>query len=72
MRWKAKQVFLMLALVFGLAAGVCYAQSGWTTTRVSSGGKDLNAVYFADAKHGWVAGDGGFLSYTEDGGKSWI
>lgn len=73
MKWKSKQrVSLMLAIVFLLTTAICHAQSGWTATRIGSGGKDLNAVDFVDAKHGWVAGDSGFLSYTEDGGISWV
>ena len=48
------------------------AQSGWTSTRITSGGRDLNAVYFADSKRGWVAGDNGFVAYTEDAGASWV
>jgi len=32
-------------------------------------GQDLNTVYFLDSKRGWVGGDNGFLSHTEDGGK---
>jgi photosystem II stability/assembly factor-like uncharacterized protein len=73
MNWKEKHWRLGIVLVvLLLAAVICHAQSGWMTTRISSGGKDLNAVYFADAKRGWVAGDGGFFSYTEDGGKSWV
>jgi photosystem II stability/assembly factor-like uncharacterized protein len=72
MKSKSKRrVFLLLTITFALAA-VGQAQSGWTAKRVGSGGRDLNAVYFADAKRGWVAGDGGFLSYTEDGGVSWV
>ena len=51
---------------------VCPAQSGWTSGQVSSGGRDLNAVSFVDAKRGWVAGDSGFLAYTDDGGGSWV
>lgn len=31
----------------------------------------MNAVYFADSKRGWVAGDGGFVSHTIDGGLTW-
>jgi photosystem II stability/assembly factor-like uncharacterized protein len=65
-------VSLLLAIVFCLSAVVCHAQGGWVASRVSSGGKDLNTVYFADAKRGWVAGDGGFCGYTEDGGASWV
>jgi photosystem II stability/assembly factor-like uncharacterized protein len=73
MKWKSKQrVSSMLAIVFLLTTAICHAQSGWTATRIGSGGKDLNAVDFVDAKHGWVAGDSGFLSYTEDGGISWV
>jgi photosystem II stability/assembly factor-like uncharacterized protein len=73
MKLKTKpRVSLMLAIVFLLMAGICQAQSGWTASRISSGGKDLNTVYFADAKLGWIGGDSGFFSYTEDGGRSWI
>ena len=53
-------------------AVVAAAQGGWTSTRLTSSGRDLNAVYFLDGKRGWVGGDGGFLSYTEDGGASWV
>jgi len=70
MRNKIIMMLIIGTLMF--AAAVCYAQNGWTSGRVSSGGKDLNAVYFVDSKHGWVAGDSGFLAYTDDGGASWI
>ena len=53
-------------------ASLAAAQSGWTAMRITSSGRDLNAVYFADSKHGWIGGDGGFLTHTEDGGASWI
>ena len=52
-------------------AGVVPAQEGWAVLQSSAVGKDLNAVYFADSKHGWVAGDGGFVSRTIDGGLTW-
>lgn len=56
-----------------LVAMVCQAQNtGWTAKRIGLGGKDLNAVYFVDAKRGWVGGDGGLLGYTEDGGVTWV
>jgi photosystem II stability/assembly factor-like uncharacterized protein len=48
------------------------AQIGWIVSRINSGGKDLNTVFFADSKHGWAAGDDGFLAYTDDGGASWV
>jgi len=63
---------LTLAVIaISLAAIISQAQSGWTSKRIGSGGKDLNAVYFTDAKRGWVGGDSGFLSHTEDGGATW-
>src|SRR5207245_11157411 len=72
MKWKLRQrLALILAILFPFVAAICHAQSGWTNKRIGSGGKDLNAVYFIDARHGWVGGDGGFLSHTEDGGASW-
>jgi len=59
--------------------GLCFlvsvmatAQSGWNATRLTSSGRDLNAVYFSDSKRGWVGGDEGFLTHTEDGGASWV
>jgi photosystem II stability/assembly factor-like uncharacterized protein len=55
-----------------LAATIAYAQSGWSGKKIGSGGKDINAVYFADSKRGWVGGDDGFFSMTEDGGATWI
>lgn len=64
------RVLLAGASLTLLAIG--YAQSGWSGTKISSGGKDLNAVYFADSKRGWVGGDDGFFSHTEDGGASWV
>jgi photosystem II stability/assembly factor-like uncharacterized protein len=54
-----------------LTAIVCQAQSGWSPRRIVSGGRDLNAVYFTDEKRGWVGGDGGFFSHTDDGGATW-
>lgn len=47
------------------------AQDGWTLTRRGEEGRDLNAVFFADQKRGWIAGDNGFVSHTQDGGKTW-
>ena len=48
------------------------AQRGWMPYRVNTGGNDLNTVYFLDNKRGWVGGDEGFLSRTDDGGQSWV
>jgi len=65
-------LFLIAAVMFSVAAVVCHAQGGWTEKRIGTGGKDLNAVYFVDSKRGWVGGDSGFFSHTEDGGSTWV
>ncbi len=52
--------------------GAAIAQGGWTPFKISTGGADLNTVYFLDGKRGWVGGDGGYLSRTDDGGLSWV
>src|ERR1044072_2413137 len=62
------------ALVFLLmiaSAVTVLAFDGWEAARRGPAGRDLNAIYFADAKRGWIAGDDGFLSRTDDGGRSW-
>jgi photosystem II stability/assembly factor-like uncharacterized protein len=63
------EVIALLLIV--ASTGVALAVEGWEAARRGPAGKDLNAVYFADAKRGWIAGDDGFLSRTEDGGRSW-
>src|ERR1044071_814320 len=70
MRFRLGQLVLVIAALCATIASS--AQSGWVGTHVSSGGKDLNAVYFLDSKRGWVGGDAGFLAYTDDGGANWI
>ena len=46
------------------------AQTTWTAQHVNAKG-DLNVVYFTSGDKGWVAGDGGFLAQTRDGGGTW-
>jgi photosystem II stability/assembly factor-like uncharacterized protein len=48
------------------------AQEAWVKTNLGTGGQDLNTVYFLDSKRGWVGGDAGYLSRTDDGGQSWV
>ena len=59
-------------LVLMTLSGLVQAQGGWIPTRVNTGGNDLNTVYFLDDKRGWVAGDDGFLSRTDDAGRTWV
>ena len=61
-----------VVLVLSALTGFARAQSGWLPARVNTGGNDLNTVYFVDDKRGWVGGDNGFLSRTDDGGQSWV
>src|SRR5215210_3160390 len=61
----------LLFIVTAAAATIALAQGGWTATRRGEEGKDLNALFFADSKRGWIAGDNGFVSRTEDGGATW-
>ena len=63
--------FSAAALVLFTLAVSTNAQSGWIPIKLNTGGNDLNTVYFVDSKRGWVGGDAGFLSRTEDGGASW-
>lgn len=60
------------AALLAAASAVVWAQSGWTASQVTSGGRDLNTVYFIDSKRGWVAGDDGYLAFTDDAGVSWV
>jgi photosystem II stability/assembly factor-like uncharacterized protein len=64
--------FTVAGLVLLTSIGVARSQGGWVPARVNTGGGDLNTVYFLDDKRGWVGGDEGFLSRTDDAGKSWV
>ena len=63
--------FSVAAILSLIVASAVRAQS-WVPFKLNTGGNDLNTVYFLDSKRGWVGGDGGFLSHTEDGGNSWM
>src|SRR5258708_415009 len=62
---------LAVALLVLCSALPVLAQEGWVPAKIGPAGKDLNTVYFLDSKRGWVAGDNGFLSRTDDGGRTW-
>jgi photosystem II stability/assembly factor-like uncharacterized protein len=57
-------------VVIGFAVIGAAAQSVWTSQRLNAKG-DLVAVYFTGSDKGWVAGDGGYLAQTTDGGRTW-
>jgi photosystem II stability/assembly factor-like uncharacterized protein len=62
--------------IIALASAAAFAQQqrgeGWKATRHGAAGRDLNTVYFADGKRGWMGGDGGIVYRTEDGGRAWV
>lgn len=64
----------ILRLLFCFILLICFsnlAQAQWVLAPRTSATGDLNAVYFADSKRGWVAGDKGYLAATNDGGNTW-
>jgi photosystem II stability/assembly factor-like uncharacterized protein len=65
-------IFPVAVCAFLLFARAAQAQTGWVPVKLNTGNNDLNTVYFLDSKRGWVGGDGGYLSRTEDGGQSWV
>ena len=65
-------IFSVAVCAFFLLAGAAKAQTGWAPIKLNTGGNDLNTVYFLDSKRGWVGGDGGYLSRTDDGGQTWV
>jgi len=70
-RWAAL-ASCAAVLLASCAASAAWAQGeGWSGGRQGVQGKDLNAVYFLDSRRGWVAGDGGVILRTRDGGRTW-
>jgi photosystem II stability/assembly factor-like uncharacterized protein len=65
------QSLTVAPLILLAGSALALAIDGWTATRLGQPGKDLNAIFFVDAKRGWIAGDGGYVSHTDDGGHSW-
>jgi photosystem II stability/assembly factor-like uncharacterized protein len=68
-RWN--KVLVLAVILLGFSCIQAVGQS-WVATKVGPTEKDLNTVYFLDSKRGWVGGDGGFLSRTDDGGQTWV
>src|SRR5687768_5378930 len=60
-------LFIFAVLLLGQSIA---AQSNWKVNRTSGSG-DLVTVYFTSAEKGWIAGDGGYLAWTDDGGRNW-
>ena len=58
------------ALIVLCASQVFLAQTGWKINRAKGTG-DLISVFFTSSNNGWIAGDNGYLAFTNDGGRSW-
>jgi len=61
--------FCLSLIVVCLFASAAIGQS-WKLGKIASGG-DLVSVFFTSTTRGWVAGDKGYLAYTDDGGATW-
>ncbi len=73
LRYISREKHFLAAAIFVVAVAFSApGQQGWVATRVVSANQDLNTVYFLDSKRGWVGGDNGFLSRTDDGGRTWV
>ncbi|MEP6818467.1 MAG: YCF48-related protein [bacterium] len=70
-RNKSKRLAVAAFFLIAFAAPI-KSQQGWVATQVAPPAQDLIAVYFLNDKRGWIGGDNGFLSRTEDGGHSWV
>lgn len=66
--WTKAALAVCLTL---FAAQSFYTQSNWNAVKSGGASGDLVAVYFTSADRGFVAGDGGYLAQTNDGGKTW-
>lgn len=69
MRITLREVFL-IAVAFTFFSISASAQAGWFV-RDAATRDDLVGVYFTSEKRGWIAGDGGYLASTIDGGQTW-
>ena len=60
-------------VVVGERGHVLYSDDrgqSWTQAQVDTRAQ-LNAVAFADTKHGWAVGEDGVIVHTNDGGQTW-
>jgi len=68
-------VLLILVAALGQVslAGADNADSPWQAVKLpeAAAGRSLHAVFFLDAKQGWVVGEKGLCLTTQDGGATW-
>lgn len=68
-----KKYYKCLAALFLIAGSgsLCFGQQGWVAAQRGPAGKDLNTVFYAESKRGWIGGDDGYVGYTKDAGRTW-
>jgi photosystem II stability/assembly factor-like uncharacterized protein len=67
---KYRYHILTVVMVFGIVLNSLFAQTGWNTLN-SGASTNLYTVHFMDTDSGYVAGAGGTVLKTTDGGGSW-
>jgi photosystem II stability/assembly factor-like uncharacterized protein len=65
--WKN---LIFFGLCIALLTVPVFSQNFWNASKVESKG-DLVTVFFNSSTNGWIAGDEGYLAFTNDGGRSW-
>src|SRR5262245_57660103 len=64
---------LIASIVFSvLILSSTHVRAQWTVSYRDDKRGDLNAVFFADQKNGWVIGDRGLILATHDAGSNWF
>lgn len=57
-------------IVVAMLSSVVVAQGSWRVNRTKGNG-DLISVFFTSESKGWIAGDDGYLAYTDNDGRTW-
>ena len=60
-------ITMTIALVFPI---ISYSQISWISQN-SGTTSSLDGVYFVDENNGWIAGWGGIILHTTNGGDTW-
>jgi photosystem II stability/assembly factor-like uncharacterized protein len=68
---RKKMSMQLLFIITLILSSTALTNAQWTMAEKTETNGDLNTVYFADSRRGWVGGDGGFLALTNDGGNNW-
>jgi photosystem II stability/assembly factor-like uncharacterized protein len=64
------RIIFLFTIFLSISVLNAFAQSGWRPVSAPTTG-DLISVNFTSGDEGWIAGDGGYLASTKDGGRTW-